>query len=85
MRLRMVSRGTRYMRPTKVRYSRAVRLSNNARSSGMTPTRLLAFSASFGLSMFFPRTSICPREGAKRPVSILMVVDLPAPFGPRKP
>ena len=26
-----------------------------------------------------------PPLGASRPVSILMVVDLPAPFGPRKP
>jgi hypothetical protein len=26
-----------------------------------------------------------PEVGASRPVSILMVVDLPAPFGPRKP
>lgn len=26
-----------------------------------------------------------PEVGARRPVSILMVVDLPAPLGPRKP
>ena len=26
-----------------------------------------------------------PEVGASRPVSILMVVDLPAPLGPRKP
>ena len=26
-----------------------------------------------------------PELGASRPVSILMVVDFPAPFGPRKP
>ena len=28
---------------------------------------------------------IAPLLGASRPVSILIVVDLPAPFGPRKP
>ena len=44
----------------KVRYSRAVRLSNRARSSGMTPMRRLASSDSRGSSMFLPRTRISP-------------------------
>ena len=85
LRLRIVSRGIRWMRPTNVRYSRAVRLSNSARSSGMTPIRRFASSASRGSSMFRPSTSICPPEGASSPVSILIVVDLPAPLGPRNP
>src|SRR6267378_6069827 len=52
MRFRMVSCGSRYIRPMKVRCSRAVRLSNSARSSGTTPIILLASSACFGSSMF---------------------------------
>src|ERR1700722_1940541 len=32
-----------------------------------------------------PRIWMEPEVGARRPVSILMVVDLPAPLGPRKP
>src|SRR6266567_3073654 len=32
-----------------------------------------------------PRISIRPELGASSPVSILMVVDFPAPLGPRKP
>src|SRR5882757_9009963 len=32
-----------------------------------------------------PRIWMLPEVGASRPVSILMVVDLPAPLGPRKP
>src|SRR5437867_12931304 len=32
-----------------------------------------------------PPTLALPLEGASRPQRILMVVDLPAPFGPRKP
>src|SRR5690625_6335287 len=32
-----------------------------------------------------PSTSTCPELGTSTPVSILMVVDLPAPLGPRYP
>jgi hypothetical protein len=32
-----------------------------------------------------PSTSISPERGCSCPVSILIVVDFPAPFGPRKP
>ena len=32
-----------------------------------------------------PQISTWPSVGAKLPVSIRMVVDLPAPFGPKKP
>ena len=59
-------------------YSRAVRLSSRARSSGMT------FQVAFGVeqrcasSMRLPRTNISPLQAANRPVSILIVVDFPA-------
>src|SRR5215210_2371059 len=36
-------------------------------------------------SMLKPPTEISPAEGGMNPVIIRMVVDLPAPFGPRKP
>src|SRR3954462_765551 len=32
-----------------------------------------------------PHTAALPALGARNPASIFMVVDLPAPFGPRKP
>ncbi len=32
-----------------------------------------------------PKMLAVPALGARKPVSIFMVVDLPAPFGPRKP
>ncbi len=32
-----------------------------------------------------PQTTAVPAEGARKPVIIFIVVDLPAPFGPRKP
>ena len=32
-----------------------------------------------------PSASMCPDVGTRMPVSILMVVDFPAPFGPRYP
>src|SRR6266536_5354444 len=32
-----------------------------------------------------PRIRMLPLDGASSPVSILIVVDLPAPLGPRKP
>src|SRR6266849_5254951 len=35
--------------------------------------------------MDIPSSSIDPEVGGINPVSIRMVVDLPAPFGPRKP
>ena len=85
LRLRMVSRGIKWIRPTKVRYSRAVRLSNSARSSGITPKCRLASSDSVGSSMLRPSTVILPPEGASKPVNILIVVDLPAPLGPKNP
>jgi len=53
--------------------------------SGTTPTRRFTSSARFGSPMSSPRMRIAPLVGASKPVSILMVVDFPAPFGPRKP
>src|SRR5437773_9512260 len=32
-----------------------------------------------------PKTSMCPLVGCSKPSSILTVVDLPEPFGPRSP
>jgi hypothetical protein len=32
-----------------------------------------------------PPTVALPEVGARKPASIFIVVDLPAPFGPRKP
>ena len=36
-------------------------------------------------SRSMPLINISPREGARLPLSICIVVDLPAPLGPRKP
>ena len=71
--------------PTKVRYSRALRLSNSARSSGTTPIFCLTSIACFAFQGSPPSNVTEPDEGLRMPVSILMVVDLPAPLGPRKP
>ena len=85
VRSRTVAGGSKYMRPMKVRYSRAVRFSNSARFSGTTPIRAFTPRARSGSLTSSPSKRIDPDVGASRPVSILMVVDLPAPFGPRKP
>jgi hypothetical protein len=84
-RSRTVAAGNMYMRPMNVRYSRAVRFSNRPRFSGTTPTRRLTSRARSGWLTSSPRMRIVPDDGARSPVSILIVVDLPAPFGPRKP
>src|SRR5579859_5649194 len=45
----------------------------------------MRFLISSGLAATFrPQTSAVPDVGASRPVSILTVVDFPAPLGPRK-
>src|SRR5207248_8929036 len=41
-------------------------------------------TASGSLATFKPHTDASPDVGASSPVSILTVVDLPAPLGPRK-
>src|SRR5271156_5489857 len=78
-----VSRSRPYMRPTKFKYSAPVSRPKSAMPSGTTPIwrfTLTEFPASVR-----PRISIRPAEGASKPVSILIVVDFPAPLGPRKP
>src|SRR5438876_8941257 len=51
--------------------------------SGTTP--IWRFTSTGCVAKSSPRRSMLPAVGASKPVSILMVVDLPAPFGPRKP
>ena len=83
MRWLVVSRSSPYMRPTKCRYSGAVSRPSSAMPSGTTP--ICRFNSSAPALNGWPRISIVPALGSSSPVSILMVVDLPAPFGPRKP
>ncbi len=51
--------------------------------SGTTP--ICRFNSSAPALNGWPRISTVPAVGSSNPVSILMVVDLPAPFGPRNP
>src|SRR5262245_41837624 len=44
-----------------------------------------AFARSGSRQTSTPPMKAAPAEGRSRPTIILMVVDLPAPFGPRKP
>src|SRR3546814_6460540 len=46
---------------------------------------MLRLAASGSASTSWPQTAMLPEVGARKPQSIFMVVDLPAPFGPRKP
>ena len=71
------------MRPTKRRYSGAVSRPNSAMPSGTTP--ICRFRSSAAAPNGWPRISMVPALGSSSPVSILMVVDFPAPFGPRNP
>src|ERR1041385_746440 len=43
------------------------------------------FAASGADCTSWPQTRTVPEVGARKPVIIFMVVDLPAPLGPRKP
>src|SRR6266852_4789228 len=46
----------------------------------------MRFFAAIGcVAMSWPQTIAVPAVGARKPVIIFIVVDLPAPFGPRKP
>src|SRR6516162_893076 len=82
-RFSVVARPRPYIRPTKRRYSIPVSLSNRPMPSGTTPICL--FTSTGWARKSSPSNSIRPEVGASRPVNILMVVDFPAPFGPRKP
>ena len=66
-----------------MRCSQIVSASKSARSSGNTP--ILFFTSKGDLRIDVPEMSASPMFGASRPVSILTVVDLPEPLGPRKP
>src|SRR6202451_35363 len=78
-----VSRASTYMRPTKFRYSAPVSRPNRAMPSGTTPICRSTSSAFSTRSS--PRIRMRPALGASKPVSILIVVDFPAPLVPRKP
>src|SRR5258708_707483 len=82
-RLAAVSRSSPYMRPAKFRNSAPVNRPNSAMPSGTTP--ICRFTSTERAAKSSPRISIRPAVGASRPVSIFIVVDFPAPFGPRKP
>jgi hypothetical protein len=60
-------------------------LSNRARSSGTTPICRLTSIASALSHGFLSNRVTVPSLGLRMPVSILIVVDLPAPLGPKKP
>src|SRR5713101_10014533 len=78
-----VLRSSPYILPAKFRYSAPVSRSNSAMPSGTTP--IWRFTSMGCSSRSSPSRRMRPALGASRPVSILIVVDLPAPFGPRKP
>jgi len=46
---------------------------------------MCSFSASASRGIWWPSTSMSPEVGFSRPQSMRIVVDLPEPFGPRKP
>src|ERR1022692_2277187 len=78
-----VGRGNPYMRPTNSRNSAPLRRSKSSDSSGTSPMRFLTSSSSPG--SLKPRISMLPASQGISPVSMRMVVDFPAPLGPRKP
>ncbi len=57
--------------------------SKSSDSSGTSPMRFLISMSCSGRRK--PRISISPESGGISPVSMRMVVDFPAPLGPRKP
>src|ERR1700676_4909440 len=83
LRLAAVSRLSPYMRPAKFRNSEPVSRPKRAMPSGTTP--ICRFTSTGFFCRSKPRISMRPELGASRPVSILMVVDFPAPLGPRNP
>src|SRR5271154_331310 len=78
-----VVRSSPYIRPTKLKYSDPVSRPKSAIPSGTTP--IWRFTSTGLSTKSLPRICIRPDVGASSPVSIFIVVDLPAPFGPRKP
>ena len=66
-------------------YDVQLRLSEGDRNDPTTISRLYVPRQDGKLARLDNLMRIVPALGASRPVNILMVVDLPAPFGPRKP
>src|SRR5262245_55008893 len=82
-RLSASRRGTEWYPPKLIRFSRAVRSPSRVMPCGTTPSRaLIARRSSRTLR---PSTYSWPAVGGETQVIILIVVVLPAPFGPRKP
>src|SRR5579862_4350613 len=77
------ARASPYMRPTNSRNSAPVRRSKSSDSSGTRPMRFLISSSCPARGI--PSSSMEPEVGGIRPVSMRIVVDFPAPLGPRKP
>src|SRR6266478_638186 len=72
-----------YILPTKRRYSAPVKRSKSPMPSGTTP--ICRFTSIVCEEKSSPSSCMRPDVGASSPVSILIVVDFPAPLGPRKP
>src|ERR1019366_3647474 len=72
------------MEPKNSRFSSTVRSRESENFWLMYPRRFFHFSVSFATSRP-PKPVARPDVGSRRPVSILIVVDFPEPFGPRKP
>src|SRR5258708_26932371 len=71
------------MKPWNSRFSRAVNWSSSEGSWKISPMRWRTASGCWTTSS--PATSTSPLVGLRRVQSVLMVVDLPAPLGPRNP
>ena len=71
------------MRPTNSRNSDAGEAVEEQRFVGHQADPLLDLELVLG--KLKPRISMLPASGGIRPVSMRIVVDLPAPLGPRKP
>src|SRR6266446_2565146 len=72
-----------YILPTNLRYSEPVRRSKRPMPSGTTP--ICRFTSTGFAAKSTPKSCMLPEVGASNPVRILIVVDFPAPFGPRNP
>src|SRR3989454_302300 len=70
-------------RPTKYRYSCAVKYDGGDSTSGTIPTSVFTWSGSRTTSTL--STCASPEVGRSWPVRIRSIVVLPAPFGPNKP
>jgi len=77
------SAGTSFRRARSVRYSSTLRSSGNGLFSGMYAMWRLASAGSSATDT--PQIAARPDVPAIVPARIRMVLDLPAPLGPRKP